>query len=112
MFSSQIGFEPLHESVLESFRLEFVFDLGRHRCQRQNRDALPRLQLDDVNYHAGLERRAHLSHRKYLEGDLLDSTDQLSPANPTDITTIRLARSLRVLPSQLREIRSGNDALI
>src|SRR4029434_7570334 len=112
MVSSQIGFEPLHESVSESFRLEFFFDLGRHRCQRQNRAALPRLQFDNVNSHAGLERRAHLSHREFFEGDLLDSTDQLSPANPTDITTIRLARSLRVLPSQLREIRSGNDAFM
>src|SRR5262249_310698 len=112
MLSSQIGFEPLHESVVKSLRLEFFFDPRRYRCQWQNRALLPRLQFDNVNSHAGLERRAHLAHGQLVESDFFDSTDELSPANPTDITTFRLSRPLGVLPSQFSKIRSGNDAFV
>src|SRR5499426_2417027 len=108
MFSSQIGFEPLHESVFKSLRLEFFFNPRRYRCQWQNCAILPRFQFDNVKSHAGLERRAHLTHGQLVESDFFDSTDELSPANPTDITTFRLSRPLRVLPGQFREIRSGN----
>src|SRR5262249_61869396 len=70
------------------------------------------LQFDTVQSHGGLERSPDLAHGQLVESDFFYSTDELSPANPTDITTFSLSRPLRVLSSQFRKIRSGNDAFV
>src|SRR5689334_11186362 len=102
MAFAQLFREPLFETFFESGGIELLLDLLLQFAEILAAFSFARIELENMNAHAGSHRRADLPDL-HLECGLLHRFEKLAAFEPAELAAFRRSRVLRTALGDFRE---------